>query len=346
VKNFLIAALLVALFLTGEPAFAAPKRIALMLEGSDENVPGCFNNLCSEGLKRAQEHFGKKVATRSYNALEEREKLLPLLREAASKSDLVIVSSIIYNKYLAQVMREFPSCDFLTLDANEERGVAEIVFREEEGGFLAGALAAMLTARPDAEGMNADKTVGAILGEKTPPVERFKSGFLAGVWYVDPNTEALCEYVGDFSNREKAADIALGMKGRGADIIFLPCGEAGIGAVEGAEKGGYFTIAADSELEKDYPQAVLASVVKRTGHVIYIVAEGYVKGEIGRKGIGGEKLSLGMKEGCIDISIWTREAKSSIPADIRESVEDIGEKIRDGLIVIKETDYRSMKDIE
>ncbi len=48
----------------------------------------------------------------------------------------------------------------------------------------------------------------------------------------------------------------------------------------------------------------------------------------------------------IDVLVWAVEAKSGIPADIRESVEDIGEKIRDGLIVIKETDYRSMKDVK
>ena len=48
----------------------------------------------------------------------------------------------------------------------------------------------------------------------------------------------------------------------------------------------------------------------------------------------------------IDVLVWAVEAKSGIPADIRESVEDIGEKIRDGLIVIKENGYRSMKDVE
>lgn len=346
-KRTLVFAVLVMLFLmTAESRlFASPKRISLVMDGSDEAVPGCFNNVCAWGLKTAQERFGsKRLNTFLYNALNDREKRLPLLRKAASGSDIVIISSASYNEYLAQLMHEFPSCLFVTLDKNDAEGAAEVIFREEEGGFLAGVLAAEMTDRKEIAGINADRTTGIIMGERNLVSERFRTGFAAGVRYVSPGIKVLEGYTEDYTNREKAARIALDMNKKGADIIFLPCGEASLGAVAAAEKGGFFIIAADSELEKKYPRSVLTSVVKRTGYVIYRIAEEFVHGRINTAEVRKTGMSLGIAEGCIDISTWTREAKSNIPRDVREAVDEADEKIVKGLIVIKEIQSESIRD--
>lgn len=346
-KRTLAFAVIVLFFLLSAEArlFAAPKRISLVMDGSDEALPGCFNNICAEGLKRAQARFGaRKLETSFYNALNVREKRLPLLREAAEGSDIVIVASAAYNEYLTSVVREFPSCLFVTLHENSAEGVVPVVFREEEGGFLAGVLAALMTEREKIQGINSDKIVGIITGKNDAVAERFRSGFAAGAWYVSPEVRVLSACTGDFTDREKAAGIALDMKQKGADIIFLPCGEAALGAVFEAERAGFFTIAADSELEKKYPEAVLTSVVKRTGYVIYKIAEEFVGGRINPDEVRNIGMSLGIAEDCIDISIWTREAKNNIPADIRAAVEDADEKIEKGLIVIKEIGSGSIKD--
>ena len=110
----------------------------------------------------------KKLSTKYYNALDDNTKLLPLLKEAAAASDLVIITSVAYIKYLPEVMREYPACSFLTFDTNNLDGVTEIVFREEEGSFLAEALAAIMTTREDVERINDEKKIGIILGKKSP----------------------------------------------------------------------------------------------------------------------------------------------------------------------------------
>lgn len=338
VKKLILPAALILLVIMECAAFAAPKRIALMLEGSDTASASGFNWLCLEGMRNAQVRFGsKKVSTKYYNALDDKDKLLPLLREAAASSDLVIITSAAYISYLPEVMREYPACSFLTFDTNNTEGVTEIVFREEEGGFLAGALAAMMTVRDDTARINADKKIGIILGEAVPPVERFKRGFIAGSWYIDPGVEVLYEYTHDFSDRAKAARAAMQLKRAGADVIFCVSGAAGVGAIERAKEGGYWTIGVDTELESDFPEMVLTSVVKRSGHVIYKVIESFVQGQLPK-----DRFSLGLHEECIDISTWTREAKINIPIDVRKRVDELEEKMSSGLIKIKETNYQGI----
>lgn len=127
------------------------------------------------------------------------------------------------------------------------------------------------------------------------------------------------------------------LKNAGADIIFCVNGAAGIGAIERAKEGGYWTIGVDTELESEYPEMVLTSVVKRSGHVIYKVIENFVQNKLPR-----DRFSLGLKEDCIDISTWTRETKRNVPIDIRKRIDELEEKVSSGLIKIKETNYQGM----
>ena len=337
-KKFILPAAFILMMLMECSAFAAPKRISLMLEGSDTASASGFNWLCLEGMRNAQVRFGnKKLSTKYYNALDDNTKLLPLLKEAAAASDLVIITSVAYIKYLPEVMREYPACSFLTFDTNNLDGVTEIVFREEEGGFLAGALAAIMTTREDVERINDEKKIGIILGEKVPPVERFRRGYIAGAWYINPEIEVLCEYTNDFNDRAKAAEAAMKLKRLGADIIFCVNGAAGIGAIERAKEGGYWTIGVDTELESDFPEMVLTSVVKRSGHVIYKVIENFLQDNLPK-----DRFSLGLKDDCIDISTWTRETKQNVPLDVRKRIDELEDKVSSGLIKIKKTDYQGI----
>ena len=103
-KKFILPAALILMVLMECSAFAAPKRIALMLEGADTASASGFNWLCLEGMRNAQVRFGnKKISTRYYNALDDKNKLLPLLKEAAASSDLVIITSVAYIKYLSLI---------------------------------------------------------------------------------------------------------------------------------------------------------------------------------------------------------------------------------------------------
>ena len=96
--------------------------------------------------------------------------------------------------------------------------------------------------------------------------------------------------------------------------------------------------AAPSPLLHCVRSAVLASVVKRSGLVVTKIVENYLGGSLPK-----DSFSIGLSDGCIDISTWTREAKQSIPVDVREDVDEVAEKIKEGLIVINEKSYGGIK---
>ena len=122
-------------------------------------------------------------------------------------------------------------------------------------------------------------------------------------------------------------------------MIFCVDGAAQIGAINNAEEKGYWVIGVDGEMEKEYPKSVLASVVKRTGNGIYYVIKSYLENRL-----PSGKHYMGVDRGVVDISIWTREAKQNIPFDIRQRLNEIGDKLSEGLIKIEQTDYQGMKE--
>ncbi len=316
----------------------AEERIALMLEGADQKaLPNSFNGLCYSGLQQARERYGKKIQTKVYNSYGDDNIIAPLLRSASSESDLVIITSALYIPALKEMKNDFPNCSYVVFDSRDIEGVTNIVFREEEGGFLAGALAALMTQQSGFERINDEKVIGIILGEKVPPAQRFYLGYKAGAWYISPEVEVLCEYTGSFTDGSKVEAAAAKLSGMGADVIFCAAGPASNGAIRNAERGGYWCIGVDSELETEFPDAVLASVVKRSGLVVTKAIESYMNGSLPE-----DSFSVGLAEGCMDISTWTREAKMNIPIDVREDIDEIAEKIKDGLIVINEQSYNGI----
>lgn len=313
----------------------AAERIALMLEGADPKAaPGSFNALCCEGLRMARDRYGRRIETKVYNSYGDDAILEPLLRSASSESDLVIITSSLYIPALKEMKGEFPKCSYIVFDSRNIDGVTNIIFREEEGGFLAGVLAALMTTAADVDRINDDTVIGIILGEKVPPAKRFYLGYKAGAWYASPEVEVLCEYTGSFTDASKVEAAAKKMCSQGADVIFCAAGPASLAAIKNASKGGYWCIGIDSELEERYPEAVLASVVKRSALVVARIVENYMNASLPE-----DSFSIGLAEGCMDISTWTREAKASIPIDVREDVDETAEKIKDGLIVINEKSY-------
>lgn len=313
----------------------AAERVALMLEGADPKaLPNSFNGLCYSGLEKARERYGRRIQTKVYNSYGDDNILAPLLRSASSESDLVIITSALYIPALKEMKKDFPECSYIVFDSRDIKGVTNIIFREEEGGFMAGALAAMMTRQSGIERINDELVVGIILGEKVPPAQRFHLGYKAGSWYASPEVEVLCEYTGSFVDGSRVEAAAAKLSAKGADVIFCAAGPASMGAIRYAERGGYWCIGVDSELEAEFPNAVLASVVKRSGLVVTKVVESYMSGSLPK-----DSFSIGLAEGCMDISTWTREAKMNIPVDVREDIDEIAEKIKDGLIVINGQSY-------
>ncbi|MEG1911455.1 MAG: BMP family ABC transporter substrate-binding protein [Cloacibacillus sp.] len=339
-KKSLFVLFIALIVFAARGAEAAPKKVTLLLEGSDTSVPTSYNRLLSDGLRNAQVRFGpKKLSVSALNALSDADMLRPYMLRAAS-SDFVIIASAAYLKYFPEARAANPSARFVALDAETAAfdGLQKVLFREEEGGFLGGALAALMTTETKSARINPDKTIGMIMGEKTPAMDRFKKGYIQGARYIDPNVQVLCEYTGDFGDPAKGAAAAHRLRQKGVDVIFCAAGAASIGAIESAEKGGYWAIGVDTQMEGKYPEAVLASVVKLSGHVAYGIVEHFIRGTLPEN-----DFSVGMAEDCIDISTWSRESRLNVPDDVKAKLDEIEEKLTKKLLVMKEVNYPDPK---
>ena len=310
-------------------AAAAPKTASILMP-KDTDGDGGFIDSCISGAEYAKKRYHNKINIKLYTLGQKGKSPAELVNEAAA-SELIISVTPEYNKHLASLMKDSKNKIIVTFDPTDAEGIKEISFRDDEGGFLAGVLAALAVTTDNFPRVRKNGKIGLLLGAECESIEKFRTGYIAGSWYIDPKVEIITEYVGNFTDTSKAAEIADSMHKKGADVIFTAAGGAGLGAIETAEAKGFWIIGVDTEQEKKYPKAVLTSIIKRSGSAIYKTIDNYMKGILQET----DDISLGLSEGGVDISTWSRESKSNIPLAVRNKLDDVEDKLTKNLIIIK-----------
>jgi len=168
--------------------------------------------------------------------------------------------------------------------------VRTVVFREEEGCYLVGALAGLVT-----------KTgkVGFVGGMEIPLVKRFEAGFRAGVAATNPKATVVVNYTGSFTNFALGKQVAEDLLVKGTDVLFAAAGVDGLGAIQAVKEArdagkSVYVIGVDSDPSHLAPKAVLSAVVKRVDLVVYEAVRDQQQGRF-----QGGSLSLGLQEGGI-----------------------------------------------
>ncbi|MBQ4093483.1 MAG: BMP family ABC transporter substrate-binding protein, partial [Oscillospiraceae bacterium] len=149
---------------------------------------------------------------------------------------------------------QYPDQKFLVFDtgidysSGKYNNCVSAETKQNEGSFLAGALAAMLT-NSGMEGMNEDKVVGFIGASAGTTIDDFLTGYIDGVHYIDPEIEVLYSYSGTFFDTAITREIALAQIEQKADVIYSVEDIAGIGVADAAyETGVGYTIDCNSDL--------------------------------------------------------------------------------------------------
>lgn len=217
-----------------------------------------FNRPVHEGILQAAMQNDLKVTTKvaSYDGDEEN-----ILRELIELDcDLIVGVGFPMVEPLNQVASEHKTRRFLLIDAALDLpNVISMVFREQEGSFLAGALAARLTS---------SGVIGFIGGADVEVINRFNSGFVQGAtWENQYNVRVLSDYVGEgvpaFTSPAKATIIARDMIDGGADVLFHAAGYSGLGVIRAAQEAGILAIGVDYDQSFLAPGIVVGSLVKR-----------------------------------------------------------------------------------
>jgi basic membrane protein A len=289
-----------------------------------------FNDAAYEGAVRAARELGARVRLIEPGDGSDREAGLRLL--AAEGFDLVIGVGFIFTDDLTQLAREYPGVRFAGIDyalSFDPEGrpippppnLAAIKFREEEGSFLVGALAALV---------GGSRRIGFVGGMDIALIHKFEAGYRAGVAAVCQGCEVIAQYAGAtpeaFRNPGKGQELALSQYQSGVNVIFHAAGSTGLGVFEAARKRGKLAIGVDSDQYDEAPGFVLTSMVKRVDRAVYDAIA-----RVGNGTFRGGIYQLGLAEGGVDY-VWDERNRALIPDSVRLRVEELRRQIIAGAI--------------
>lgn len=184
-------------------------------------------------------------------------------------NDIVIGLGFLVQEDLEKVAKQYPDQRFVLIDAvSELPNVTSLTFKEDEGSYLAGVLAALVTK---------SNKLGFIGGVDMPLIHKFRDGFIEGAKSVNPDIEIAVEFAGDFGNPDLGAKIGKQMIENGADVLYAAAGFTGVGVLKEAEKSGVYAIGVDSDQYYYAEKAVITSMLKNVDVAVFDIVKAFVE---------------------------------------------------------------------
>ena len=295
------------------------------------DLGGKFDKSFNEGVHMGAEKFKKDTGTdyRDFEPQNDAQREQALRRFARDGFSPIVAVGFSQETALKKVAEEFPKTQFAIIDAVVEKpNVQSIVFKEHEGSFLVGLLAAQ-----------ASKTgkVGFVGGMDIPLIRKFACGYVQGVKYAKKDAEVFQNMTGTtgaaWNDPVKGGELAKSQIDRGADVVYHAAGGTGVGVLRAAADAGKLGIGVDSNQNGLHPGKVLTSMVKRVDVATYNVFDQAKKGTF-KAGVS----VLGLKE---DGVAWALDDnnKSLVTADMKAAADKAAADIKSG--TIKVHDYMS-----
>ena len=338
---FKFALVLVALFLVSscgtatEAETSGKIKVGIVFDIGGKNDRS-FNAAAWEGVRRAEKDLDiilRDVEPGNPTSIE------PAMRAfAEEKFDLIIGVGFAQSPIMEKVARDYPQIKFAIVDGvildkegNPLPNVASLVFREHEGSFLVGMIAAS---------KSKTGTIGFLGGMDIPLIHKFETGYEEGARSVNPKIQVIQNYVGvtdgAWNNPGRGKELALGQIEKGADVIFTAAGNSGLGAFDAVEQYGRnergeankFVIGVDSNQNMVKPGFVLTSMVKRVDNAVYDVVkevlDGKFQGGFDAFGLDKDGVAYAMDD----------NNKALIPGDVILRVEQAKTDIVSGKVTV------------
>ncbi|OYQ40545.1 BMP family ABC transporter substrate-binding protein [Rhodoferax sp. TH121] len=306
----LLAATLAASF----QAMAADPAVVFDMGGKFDKS---FNEAAYTGIEKWKKETGKKYL--SFEITNESQREQAIRRMAERGASPIIGIGFGQASSIEKVAKEFPKLQFAIIDMVVDLpNVQSVVFKEQEGSFLVGAMAAM-----------ASKTgkVGFVGGMDIPLIRKFECGYKQGAMWANPKAEMIGNMTGTtgaaWNDPARGGELAKAQFSQGVDVVFAAAGGTGIGVYQAAKDSGKLAIGVDSNQNHIQPGTMLTSMLKRVDVAVYNVAKGH------KAGIS----VLGLKEGGVDYAVDANNAKL-VTADMKKKVEAAKADIISGKIKV------------
>jgi basic membrane protein A len=308
--------ILSAALLASVASFADPAIVFDMGGKFDKS----FNEAAYNGMEKWKKETGKNYLEFEISNESQREQAIRRMAEKGASP--IIGIGFGQASSIEKVAKEFPKLQFAIIDDEVKvSNVQSVKFKEHEGSFLVGVMAAM-----------ASKTgkVGFVGGMDIPLIRKFQCGYEQGVKFINPKAEVAANMTGTtgaaWNDPARGGELAKAQFAKGVDVVFAAAGGTGTGVYQAAKDSGKLAIGVDDNQNHLQPGTMLTSMLKRVDVAVYNVIKGHKPGFT----------ELGLKEGGVDYAMDKYNEKLVTPA-IKKKVEAAKADIISGKI--KVADY-------
>ena len=284
-----------------------------------------FNEAAFTGATRWAEETGGTF--REIELTSEAQREQALRRFAEGGFNPVVMTGFAFASSLEAVAADFPDTRFAIIDmVVDQPNVQSIVYKEQEGSYLVGMMAAMASK---------SDTVGFVGGMDIPLIRKFACGYVQGVKAVNPDATVIQNMTGTtpsaWNDPVKGGELTKAQISQGADVVYAAAGSTGLGVLQTAADEGILSIGVDSNQNYLHPGQVLTSMLKRVDVAVY---NAFSAGADLPNGFN----VLGLAEGGIDYALDDNN-KDLVTAEMLAAVDAAKAKIIAGEIVVH--DYMS-----
>ncbi len=303
-------------------------------------------DLSYAGLQQIETDYGVRI--RCIELGGDATKQIPTFIDLAEDPDwdIIIAGTPNLRESLLEVAADYPEQKFILYDsavANADEGITaedypnvySMEHAQNEGSYVAGAAAALLTTSGD-EKTNDEHIIGFVGGGQNTAIEDFLVGYIEGAKAVDPDIKVLISYIGSFNDSAKGKELAMAQIDQGADVVFAVAGGAGLGVLDGCAEKGVYSIGVDGDqyeiLKDDDPEtaaAICTSMEKKCDQTVYSCVSAALEGTLEY----GSYDMQGLADGVVGISdnenyraIFTEEQISTL--------EDIEARVASGEVSV------------
>ncbi|MGH7736767.1 MAG: BMP family lipoprotein [Candidatus Tyrphobacter sp.] len=277
-----------------------------------------FNDSAYRGLLNSQARLGAYIQVLQSRSAADYQPNLSALTNL--HFDMIYAIGFLMANDLDEVAKANPTQQYCIIDAVvPDPNIVSVTFKEQDGSFLAGSLAAMMTHTHH---------IAFLGGEDIPLLEKFEAGFVAGAHEIDPTMRVDVKYVGSFDDVAAGKELTDLLFDSGADIVYAAAGKATLGAIDAVKsRTGDYVIGVDSDQDALAPGKILTSMVKKVYVAVFDVARAVQR----RHPLHGH-IVLGLREHAIGLTDFRYTKKAIGPARLAR-LALIERAIEDGRIV-------------
>jgi len=293
-----------------------------------------FNDFSYAGLEKAKKDLGVKTQVLESHEIADYESNIDQLASAGYSP--IFAVGFLMTDTVSKLATQYPDINFAGVDEFFDPVPPNVVglnFKEQEGSYLAGVVAGLVTKEKAVSSyVNDDNVIGFVGGMDVPLIQKFEAGYIAGAKSVNPDVKVISLYAGNFTDIAKGKELGYSLIEQKADVIYAAAGAVGLGTIEACKDKGALFIGVDADQYETVPgsgKVMLTSMVKHLDTVVYMTIKDAVDGKF----VGGTNEEFGLAEDGVGLASF-HDFDSVVPQSVKDAVTKATKDIISGAVMV------------